>query len=96
MQQEESKQRGSFQPSRYQQAIFDWVAHSTGHAVVKATAGGGKTTTLVEIARRLPRDIDICFLAFTKSNVRDLQQRLPSYVPARILHSLGLQALKDT
>lgn len=32
-------------PSRYQEAIFDWVARGKGSAIVKAVAGSGKTTT---------------------------------------------------
>jgi DNA helicase-2/ATP-dependent DNA helicase PcrA len=95
VQQDQSKGRDGFRPSRYQQAIFDWVAHSTGNAVVKATAGSGKTTTLVEIARRLPDDIEVCFLSFTKSIAEELQRRLPRHVPARTLHALGFRALKD-
>lgn len=94
MQQQKTRERDGFEPSRYQRAIFDWVAHSTGNAVVKATAGSGKTTTLVEIARLLPDDIEVCFLSFAKSIAKELQRRLPPHVPASTLHALGLRALR--
>ena len=83
------------QYSRYQQAIFDWVRHGSGHLVVKATAGSGKTTTLLEIAARLPRDLEIRFLAFNRNVVKELRERLPPYVDTRTLHSLGFKALRE-
>lgn len=52
-----------FSPSAYQQAIFDFVRSGSGDGVVRATAGSGKTTTLVEIARQLLNDLNACFLA---------------------------------
>ena len=36
------------QPSKYQEAIYEWVKNGTGNAVVNAVAGGAKTTTAVE------------------------------------------------
>lgn len=33
-------------PSLEQQQILDWVRSSSGHAVVQATSGSGKTITL--------------------------------------------------
>ena len=40
-------------PSAFQEAIFTFVEQGRGHGVVEATAGSGKTTTLVEAAHRL-------------------------------------------
>ena len=37
----------TFSPSAAQQNYFDWIANGTGHAVIEAVAGAGKTTTLV-------------------------------------------------
>ncbi|GEM86034.1 UvrD-helicase domain-containing protein [Meiothermus granaticius] len=79
----------------YQQNILEWVLHGSGNAVVKATAGSGKTTTLVEIAKVLPPDISTRFLAFNKHIAHELQQRLPKHVKAQTIHSLGLSALKS-
>jgi superfamily I DNA/RNA helicase len=36
-----------FQPSVYQQGIYDFIANGQGNAVVSAVAGSGKTTTLI-------------------------------------------------
>lgn len=78
------------QPSAYQEAIFRFVEGGVGHGVVKATAGSGKTTTLVEAAYRLPKGTRSCFLAFNTHTAKELQRRLPPNVEARTVHSLGL------
>jgi DNA helicase-2/ATP-dependent DNA helicase PcrA len=41
-------------PSPYQTAIFDFVAGGRGSAIVKAVAGSGKTTTIVQALRVIP------------------------------------------
>lgn len=43
-----------FTPSTYQQRIFDWVAKGRGSALVKAVAGSGKTTTIMNCLRYIP------------------------------------------
>jgi DNA helicase-2/ATP-dependent DNA helicase PcrA len=76
-------------PSPYQEAIFRFVEKGSGHGVVKATAGSGKTTTLVEAAHRLPKGTRACFLAFNVHTAKELERRLPAQVEARTVHSLG-------
>lgn len=80
-------------PSAYQAAVFEHVERSRGHAVVMATAGSGKTTTLVEVARRLPGGTRACFLAFNRSTAAELRSRLPNSVDATTIHALGRSAL---
>ncbi|WP_170928473.1 UvrD-helicase domain-containing protein [Deinococcus hopiensis] len=84
-----------FRPSRYQQAIFDFVRSGSGDGVVRAAAGAGKTTTLVEIARLrlLPGDLDACFLAFNRHTAGELRARLPGHVRADTVHALGRRSL---
>lgn len=41
-------------PSAYQQRIFDFIAAGRGSVVVKAVAGSGKTTTILEALRYIP------------------------------------------
>lgn len=80
-------------PSPQQQAVFAHVESSLGHAVVMATAGSGKTTTLVEVAHRLPAGAHACFLAFNRSTAAELRARLPPHVHATTVHALGRAAL---
>ena len=58
-----------------------------------ATAGSGKTTTLVGVARRLPPGAKACFLAFNRATAAELRSRLPPGVEATTIHALGRAAL---
>jgi len=80
-------------PSSHQEAIFRFVEEGTGHGVIMATAGSGKSTTLVEVAHRLPEGTRACFLAFNTSAAQQLKDRLPAHVTARTIHALGLKTL---
>jgi len=80
-------------PSLYQRRVPEFVRSGVGNAVVRATAGSGKTTTLVQVANRLPEDLKVCFLAFARNAADELKQRLPADVDARTVHSLGNKTL---
>lgn len=86
-----------FKPSKYQQAIFDFVDHDVGNLVVEACAGSGKSTTLIQIISRLPRDKSILFCAFNKDIVNELSKKVDkefTNVNIRTVHSLGLTMLQ--
>jgi DNA helicase-2/ATP-dependent DNA helicase PcrA len=53
-----------FNPSKFQQAVFDWAINGKGNAVISAVAGSGKTTTLVETLKRITGSASV--LAFNK------------------------------
>jgi superfamily I DNA/RNA helicase len=69
--------------SKYQEAIFEFAQNGTGNGIVKAVAGSGKTTTIVEAISRLKGTT--LFLAFNKTIATELQGR---GVNARTFHSL--------
>ncbi len=69
--------------SANQNAVFDFVEHGTGNAIVNAVAGSGKTTTIVEALSRVQGSS--IFLAFNKSIAEELKAR---GVNARTFHSL--------
>lgn len=79
----------SFNPSKYQADIFDWIEHGTGNAVVDAKAGSGKTTTIVQALQHIPATKKTIFLAFNKEIATTLKERVPKNVEARTLNSLG-------
>lgn len=84
----------TFQPSKYQEAIFAEIERGAGDLVVEACAGSGKTTTLVEACKRLEPGVSALFCAFNRSIANELGERLSgSGVQAQTLHSLGKQAL---
>jgi superfamily I DNA/RNA helicase len=84
---------GEFAPSKYQQAIFDFVETGTGSALVEAVAGSGKTTTIVEALKLLHPDEDVVFLAFNKSIATELAARVPDNTQASTFHSLCMRSL---
>ncbi len=77
-------------PSKYQEAIYTWVKEGTGNAIIQAVAGSGKTTTIVECAKIIPKSDKSIFVAFNKAIATELQARLPDNVSAKTLHALGL------
>jgi superfamily I DNA/RNA helicase len=74
--------------SPYQERIYDFGVNGKGNAIVKAVAGSGKTTTLVELIKRMQSKfpgMQPIFLAFNKSIAEELKSR---GVNARTFHSL--------
>lgn len=82
--------------SDYQKAIFKDIAQAKDHTVVIARAGSGKTSTIVEGFRYLPKGQKSLMVAFNKSIAEELKQRAPSYVDVMTLHSLGFRAVKQS
>lgn len=87
-----------FVPSKYQKAVYTYILKGKGNAVVDAVAGSGKSTTIVNALKIIPRNKSILFLAFNKSIVDELKKKigdLPN-VEVSTLHSLGARALMKT
>lgn len=82
--------------SNYQKNIFKDINTGNDHTVVIARAGSGKTSTIVEGFKYLPRGKKTLMVAFNKSIAEELKQRAPSYVDVMTLHSLGFRAIKQT
>lgn len=79
--------------SGYQEAIFESVASGTGHLFVRARAGTGKTTTIVEALRHVPKNKSALLVAFNKSIANELKTRAPAGVDVSTLHAFGLRAI---
>lgn len=85
----------SFIPSEEQAAVFAAVQNTSDNIAIAALAGTGKTTTLVEIAKRLPVTASKLFCAFNKDIVGELERRMMGTgVQTKTFHALGLQNLK--
>lgn len=84
----------AFEPSIYQQAIYNEVATTDHNINVNAVAGSGKTTTLLGCLERIPRGKSIIFMAFNNSIVKELQARnTRPNVDIMTLHSYGWRLL---
>ena len=84
-----------FKPTQEQLDIYDIVVNSKDNILIEALAGTGKTYTLVEVCKLLPKnDIDVTFLAFNKVIADTLKAKLPDNVRCQTTYSAGLGALK--
>lgn len=78
-----------------QQAIFGWFAQAIGNLVVRARAGTGKTTTILEAIRHITGDAKILLCAFNKRIQTELAQKLNDVrAEAKTLHALGFAFLR--
>ena len=81
----------TYQPSKYQEAIFEFIRNSQGNLVIEASAGSGKTTVLVNILRLLDAKTKKLFCAFNTDIVKELKRKTKGIenVDVRTMHSLG-------
>jgi len=77
-----------------QMAVFNWFEHGRGNLIVRARAGTGKTTTIVEGVQLAP-ERSILLAAFNKSIADELTGRIRSAaVEAKTLHGLGFAFIR--
>lgn len=79
--------------STLQLNIFDTVKNTDKNVCVQATAGAGKTTTLLEILNLIPKFKRTIFLSFSNTIVNELKSRIPVHATASTLHSLGCRMI---
>ena len=92
--------RKSIQWTSEQESIFAHFAQGpqAGHAIVKARAGTGKTTTIKEaIVSHAPWAKRIIYLVFNKRNQLEAEAKIKdSRCEVRTFHSIGFQFVKKT
>jgi superfamily I DNA/RNA helicase len=89
----------AFIPSKYQQALFDFVSNPrNGSAIVQAVAGSGKTTTGVKCVGLLPPHARATYLAFNRIIAKEVSFKLVEaglgHVRGSTFHSAGLWAYR--
>jgi len=80
-------------PSPQQQAFLDAVNRDRRHLILRATAGSGKTSTLIHAAWQLSDEPGTMYFAYNKHAAQDVAGKLPPAVKARTLHGHGLSIL---
>ena len=82
--------------SPQQKGIFDFFREGRGNLVVRARAGSGKTTTILEACKHVPAGGKTLLAAFNKRIAVELQGRVGDLVgvEAKTLHSLGLAFIR--
>lgn len=80
--------------SQYQEHIFQAIESTNDNIAIKAVAGSGKTTSLIEACSLLKgRNI---FLAFNKNIAEDIQAKIERYGwKASTIHSLGFAIIRS-
>ena len=72
----------------------DIIANAHGHTIIKAFAGTGKTTTLIQLARARA-DKKFLYLAYNNSIAKDSSKKFPGNVECKTINSFAYQRLKD-
>lgn len=90
------RKKFDFIPSPYQEKIFDFITEGEGNAVVSAKAGSGKTFTIVNAMKLIPKTKKAIFIAFNKSIADELNEKLKSNsnCMAYTTHSLGFRMIR--
>ncbi len=81
-------------PTPEQERIFLFTKKRPENILIKAYAGAGKTTTIVEAVKLLPKEKNIMFLAFNKHIQEELKTKLPEHVRCYTTYGLGTSAIK--
>jgi superfamily I DNA/RNA helicase len=81
-------------PTPEQERIFLFVKKRPENVLIRAYAGAGKTTTIVEAVKLLPKEKNIMFLAFNKHIQEELKTKLPEHVRCYTTYGLGTSAIK--
>lgn len=84
----------SFKPTPEQERIFLFLNKRPENILIRAYAGTGKTSTVVEAVKLLPKDKNIMFLAFNKHIQEELKTKLPEHVRCYTTYGLGTSAIK--
>jgi DNA helicase-2/ATP-dependent DNA helicase PcrA len=78
-----------FTPSNYQKDIFEAIARTNNNISIEATAGSGKTTSILLALKLIPKFRRTIFLSYSNTIVNELKERVPSHIKSATLHSLG-------
>lgn len=80
--------------SKQQEAIWNWMQTGSGHAVVHARAGCGKTFTLLQGAIRFDLlKTKMVYLAFNSSIARECLGKSPAALEVKTMNAYGHQLL---
>lgn len=80
--------------SKYQQAVIEAVKNTDDCLAIHATAGSGKTFTLLECMKHI-KTTNAIFIAFNKSIADELASKIPANFYARTFHSVCFEAWRE-
>lgn len=77
-----------------QTAFYEALLHTQDNILLEATAGSGKTTTIVKGCRIVPQPARVVFLAFNRNIADELQTKMPYFAIAETFHSFCYGMIK--
>lgn len=81
--------------SAQQVAAFEWAEHGNGNLVIRARAGTGKTTTILEMIRHAREKTGILLCAFNKRIAEEMNRKLShGGAVAKTLHAIGFECVR--
>jgi DNA helicase-2/ATP-dependent DNA helicase PcrA len=81
-------------PTAEQERIFTFIKKRHENILIRAYAGTGKTSTIVEAVNLLPKDKNIMFLAFNKHIQEELKSKLNEGIRCYTTYGIGTGAIK--
>lgn len=79
----------------YQSAIIDCYNNTNQNILVRASAGTGKTTTLLELLKLTPKHKNVVFVAFNKSIADEIRVKVNNpRVEVATIHSIAYKILR--
>ena len=87
-----TKGENSFDATEEQGLFFDFIEHGSGNAVIKASAGSAKTSTIENCLKYIPENKKVLFIAFNVSVRDEIQKdvtRDRSITKITTFHGLG-------
>lgn len=81
--------------SSNQLTVFKEIKDGNSNVAIKATAGAGKTTTILACLDFTPKTKKSVFLSFSKAIVDELKEKVPQHIQAATLHSLGFSMMRS-
>lgn len=84
--------------SEYQTNIFDFIQHQNGNLVIEASAGCGKTTTMVQAIRFINPSKKILFCSFNTEISKEIENKVKGLKNVKVstIHSLGKSILSNS
>ena len=79
----------------YYEAIEEAFLTTDSDIFINASAGSGKSTTIVKLAKLVPTAKSVIFLAFNKSIQEELRLKLPSNIDVSTIHSKAYGVLRS-
>lgn len=80
---------GQFAPDKYQTEILRAFTQTEKQLFVRATAGSGKTTTLLYLMEYVTPGTQAVSMAFSKNIQLELASKIPKHIESMTIHSYG-------